>query len=147
MEDEEWDAVINTNLSSIYRMTKTFIKPMFRKRYGRIISIGSVVGHSGNPGQTNYCATKAGLVGFTKSLAQEIGSRGITVNVVSPGFIQTDMTDKLPDMVRDEMLKRIPLRKMGLPIHIAKAVLFLASDGAEYITGETIHVNGGLYMA
>ncbi|WP_454784426.1 3-oxoacyl-ACP reductase FabG [Legionella sp. WA2024007413] len=146
MDDEEWYKVIETNLNSIYKMSKICIKPMFRARWGRIISIGSVVGSSGNSGQVNYTAAKAGIVGFSKSLAQEIGSRGITVNVVAPGFIDTDMTAALPDMVKEEMLKRIPMRKLGEPNDIAEAVAFLASDSAKYITGETIHVNGGMYM-
>ncbi|WP_298624328.1 3-oxoacyl-ACP reductase FabG [uncultured Legionella sp.] len=147
MDDEEWLKVINTNLNSIYRMSKACLKPMFRARWGRIISVGSVVGASGNSGQVNYTAAKAGVVGFSKSLAQEIGSRGITVNVVAPGFIDTDMTTSLPDMVKDEMLKRIPMRKLGQAEDIADAVAFLASDCAKYITGETIHVNGGMYMS
>jgi 3-oxoacyl-[acyl-carrier protein] reductase len=146
MDDEEWFKVIETNLNSIYRMSKACLKPMFRARWGRIISIGSVVGASGNSGQVNYTAAKAGVVGFSKSLAQEIGSRGITVNVVAPGFIDTDMTAALPDMVKDELLKRIPMRKLGQAADIADAVAFLASDSAKYITGETIHVNGGMYM-
>ncbi|RUR12147.1 3-oxoacyl-ACP reductase FabG [Legionella sp. km772] len=146
MDDEEWFKVIETNLNSIFRMSKACLKPMFRARWGRIISIGSVVGSSGNSGQVNYTAAKAGVVGFSKSLAQEIGSRGITVNVVAPGFIDTDMTTALPDMVKDEMLKRIPMRKLGQAEDIAEAVAFLASDSAKYITGETIHVNGGMYM-
>lgn len=146
MDDEEWYKVIETNLNSIYRLTKACLKPMFRARWGRIISVGSVVGSSGNSGQVNYTAAKAGVVGFSKSLAQEVGSRGITINVVSPGFIDTDMTAKLPDMVKEEMLKRIPLRHLGEPNDIADAVAFLASDSAKYITGETIHVNGGMYM-
>ena len=146
MDDDEWFKVIETNLNSIYRMSKICIKSMFRARWGRIISIGSVVGSSGNTGQVNYTAAKAGVVGFTKSLAQEIGSRGITVNVVAPGFIDTDMTTALPEMVKEEMLKRIPLRKLGQPEDIANAVAFLASDDAKYITGSTIHVNGGMYM-
>lgn len=146
MDDDEWYNVIETNLNAIYRVTKACIKPMFRARYGRIISIGSVVGSSGNSGQVNYTAAKAGIIGFSKSLAQEIGSRGITVNVVAPGFIDTDMTQGLPDMVKEEMLKRIPLRKFGDVEDIANAVAFLASDSAKYITGETIHVNGGMYM-
>jgi len=146
MEDEEWYKVIETNLTSIFRITKACIKPMFRARYGRIISVGSVVGASGNSGQVNYTAAKAGLVGFTKSLAQEMGSRGITVNVVAPGFIDTEMTQALPDLVKEEMLKRIPLRKLGQAQDVANAVAFLASDSAKYITGETIHVNGGMYM-
>lgn len=146
MDDEEWYKVIETNLNSIYKMSKICIKSMFRARWGRIISIGSVVGSSGNSGQVNYTAAKAGVVGFSKSLAQEVGSRGITVNVVAPGFIDTDMTAALPDMVKDEMLKRIPMRKLGEPQDIAEAVAFLASESAKYITGETIHVNGGMYM-
>jgi 3-oxoacyl-[acyl-carrier protein] reductase len=146
MEDEEWYKVIETNLTSIFRLTKACLKPMFRARWGRIISIGSVVGSSGNSGQTNYTAAKAGLVGFSKSLAQEMGSRGITVNVVAPGFIDTDMTAALPDMVKEEMLKRIALKHLGKPEDIAAAVAFLASDDAKYITGETLHVNGGMYM-
>jgi 3-oxoacyl-[acyl-carrier protein] reductase len=147
MDDEEWYKVIETNLNSIYRMSKACLKSMFRARWGRIISVGSVVGASGNSGQVNYTAAKAGVVGFSKSLAQEIGSRGITVNVVAPGFIDTDMTTALPDMVKDEMLKRIPMRKLGQAEDVADAVVFLASDSAKYITGETIHVNGGMYMS
>lgn len=146
MDDDEWYKVIETNLNSIYRMSKACLKPMFRARWGRIISVGSVVGSSGNSGQVNYTAAKAGVVGFSKSLAQEIGSRGITVNVVAPGFIDTDMTTALPDIVKEEMLKRIPLRKLGQAEDVADAVVFLASDSAKYITGETIHVNGGMYM-
>ncbi|CEG56750.1 3-oxoacyl-ACP reductase FabG [Legionella fallonii] len=146
MDDDEWYKVIETNLNSIYRMSKACLKPMFKARWGRIISIGSVVGASGNSGQVNYTAAKAGVIGFSKSLAQEIGSRGITVNVVAPGFIDTDMTAALPDMVKEEMLKRIPLRKLGMAEDVAAAVVFLASDRAKYITGETIHVNGGMYM-
>ena len=146
MDDDEWYKVIETNLNAIYRMSKACLKPMFRARWGRIISVGSVVGSSGNSGQVNYTAAKAGVVGFSKSLAQEIGSRGITVNVVAPGFIDTDMTTALPDMVKEEMLKRIPLRKLGQADDVADAVVFLASDSAKYITGETIHVNGGMYM-
>lgn len=146
MEDEEWCRVIETNLTSVYRMTKACLKPMFRARYGRIINLGSVVGSSGNPGQTNYTAAKAGLVGFSKSLASEMGSRGITVNVVAPGFIDTEMTASLPDMVKEEMLKRIPLKRLGHVNDIAEAVAFLASDAAAYISGATLHVNGGMYM-
>lgn len=146
MDDDEWYKVIETNLNAVYRMSKACLKSMFRARWGRIISIGSVVGACGNSGQVNYTAAKAGVVGFTKSLAQEIGSRGITVNVVAPGFIDTDMTTALPDMVKEEMLKRIPMRKLGQPDDIAEVVAFLSSDGAKYITGETIHVNGGMYM-
>lgn len=146
MDDDEWFKVIETNLNSVFRMSKLCIRTMFRARWGRIISIGSVVGSSGNTGQVNYTAAKAGIIGFSKSLAQEIGSRGITVNVVAPGFIDTDMTNALPDMVKEEMLKRIPLRHLGQPEDIANAVAFLASDEAKYITGTTIHVNGGMYM-
>jgi 3-oxoacyl-[acyl-carrier protein] reductase len=146
MDDDEWDRVIATNLSAVFRMTRAFIKPMFRARFGRIINIGSVVGSSGNPGQVNYTAAKAGLIGFSKSLAQELGSRGITVNVVAPGFIETEMTDVLPDLVKSEMKKRIPLKRLGTPDDIAATVAFLASDAANYITGETIQVNGGMYM-
>jgi 3-oxoacyl-[acyl-carrier protein] reductase len=146
MSDEEWDSVITTNLSAVFRMTRALVKPMFRARFGRIINVGSVVGSSGNPGQVNYTAAKAGLIGFSKSLAQEIGSRGITVNVVAPGFIDTEMTDVLPDLVKSEMKKRIPVKRFGTPDDIAKTVAFLASDAANYITGETIHVNGGMYM-
>ncbi|MFA6302314.1 MAG: 3-oxoacyl-ACP reductase FabG [Legionella sp.] len=147
MDDEEWYKVIETNLNSIYRLTKACLKPMFRARYGRIISVGSVVGHSGNAGQVNYTAAKAGVEGFSKSLAIEIGSRGITVNVVAPGFIDTEMTANLPDLVKEEMMKRIPMRKLGQPEDVADAVAFLASDSAKYITGATIHVNGGMYMS
>jgi len=146
MSDDEWSRVIETNLTSIFRLSRACIKPMFRARWGRVITIGSVVGSSGNSGQVNYTAAKAGVVGFSKSLAQEIGSRGITVNVVAPGFIDTDMTQGLPDMVKDEMLKRIPLKRLGKAEEVAEVVAFLASDAASYISGETIHVNGGMYM-
>jgi 3-oxoacyl-[acyl-carrier protein] reductase len=146
MDDDEWYRVIETNLNAIYRLSKACLKPMFRARFGRIVNVGSVVGSSGNAGQVNYTAAKAGVVGFSKSLAQEIGSRGITVNVVAPGFIETDMTAALPDLVREEMLKRIPMKRMGQVEDIAEVVAFLASDAAKYITGETIHVNGGMYM-
>lgn len=146
MEDDEWLRVIETNLNAVFRMSKACLKAMFRARWGRIINVGSVVGASGNPGQSNYTATKAGLVGFSKSLAAEMGSRHVTVNVVAPGFIDTDMTAVLPDMIKEEMLKRIPMRCLGEPKDIAEAVAFLASDAAKYITGETIHVNGGMYM-
>ena len=146
MDDEEWYRVIETNLNAVFRLSRACIKPMFRARWGRIISIGSVVGASGNAGQANYTAAKAGVAGFSKSLAQEMGSRGITVNVVAPGFIDTDMTAALPDMVKTEMLKRIPMKRLGKVEDIAAVVAFLASDAANYITGETIHVNGGMYM-
>jgi 3-oxoacyl-[acyl-carrier protein] reductase len=147
MKDDEWDSIINTNLSSVFRMSKICLRGMMKARTGRIISISSVVGASGNAGQTNYAAAKAGLVGFSKSLAREIGSRGVTVNVVAPGFIDTDMTRELSDEQRKALLGEIPLKSLGKPEDIAHAVLFLASDMGAYITGETIHVNGGMYMA
>jgi 3-oxoacyl-[acyl-carrier protein] reductase len=146
MDDEEWYKVIETNLTSVFRLSQACLKNMMRARWGRIINIGSIVCSSGNAGQANYTAAKAGLVGFSKSLAQEIASRNITVNVVSPGFISTDMTSALPDMIKEEMLKRIPMKRLGQPDDIAKAVVFLASDDASYITGATIHVNGGMMM-
>ena len=147
MKDDEWDAIMNTNLTSIYRLSKACLRAMMKARKGRIISIASVVGVSGNPGQTNYAAAKAGVIGFSKSLAREVGSRGITVNVVAPGFIDTDMTRALPEAQRAALLAQIPLARLGQPQEIAKTVAFLASPGAAYITGETIHVNGGMYMA
>lgn len=146
MEDDEWYRVIETNLNAIYRLSKACLKSMIRARFGRIITVGSVVGSSGNAGQVNYTAAKAGIIGFSKSLAQEVGSRNITVNVVSPGFIDTDMTRRLPDNIKEELLKRIPLRRLGDVSDIAEAVAFLASAYAGYITGETLHVNGGMYM-
>ncbi|OOR99752.1 3-oxoacyl-ACP reductase [Haemophilus paracuniculus] len=146
MKDEEWFDIIQTNLTSVYRLSKAMLRTMMKKRFGRIITIGSVVGSMGNPGQTNYCAAKAGLVGFSKSLAKEVASRGITVNVVAPGFIATDMTDELTDEQKNAILSQIPAGQLGQAKDIAKAVAFLASDDAGYITGETIHVNGGLYM-
>jgi 3-oxoacyl-[acyl-carrier protein] reductase len=146
MEDEEWYRVIETNMNAVFRLSKACIKPMFRARWGRIITMGSVVGSIGNAGQANYTAAKAGIVGFSKSLAQEMGRRGITVNVVAPGFIDTDMTAALPALVKEEMLKRIPMRRLGTVDDVASVVAFLASDAASYITGETIHVNGGMYM-
>ncbi len=146
MKDEQWDDIINTNLSSVFRMCRAVVRPMMKKRSGRIISITSVVGSTGNPGQTNYAAAKAGLVGFSKSLAREIGSRGITVNTVAPGFIDTDMTRDLAEDQREALSKQIPLGRLGSTEEVAAAVLFLASPGAAYITGETIHVNGGMYM-
>jgi 3-oxoacyl-[acyl-carrier protein] reductase len=146
MKDEDWDKVINTNLKSVFKLSKSVIRKMMKNRYGRIINISSVVGHTGNAGQTNYTAAKAGISGFTKSLAQEVGSRGITVNCVAPGFIETDMTKSLPDDYKEQMLNKIPLARLGSPIEIAKAVAFLASDNAGYITGETLHINGGMLM-
>jgi 3-oxoacyl-[acyl-carrier protein] reductase len=146
MKDEQWDEIINTNLSSIFRMCKAVIRPMMKKRNGRIINISSVVGATGNPGQTNYAATKAGLIGFSKSLAREIGSRNITVNTVAPGFIDTDMTRELNEEQKQKLVGQIPLGRLGSADEIATAVVFLASPGAAYITGETIHVNGGMYM-
>jgi 3-oxoacyl-[acyl-carrier protein] reductase len=146
MKDEQWDEIINTNLSSIFRMCKAVIRPMMKKRNGRIINISSVVGATGNPGQTNYAATKAGLIGFSKSLAREIGSRSITVNTVAPGFIDTDMTRELSEEQKQKLVGQIPLGRLGSADEIATAVVFLASPGAAYITGETIHVNGGMYM-
>ena len=147
MKESEWDDIINTNLTSVFRLSKICLRGMMKARKGRIISISSVVGATGNPGQANYAAAKAGVVGFSKSLAQEIGSRGITVNVVAPGFIDTDMTRELGDAQRDALLNHIPLGQLGQPQDIANAVLFLASDMASYITGETLHVNGGMYMS
>lgn len=147
MKADEWDSVINTNLTSLYRVCKACLRGMTKARHGRIINIASVVGASGNPGQTNYAAAKAGMIGFTKSLAREIGSRGITVNAVAPGFIATDMTRDLAEEQKQVLLAGIPLGRLGTPAEIAATVAFLASDGAAYITGETIHVNGGMYMA
>lgn len=146
MKDEDWDAVISTNLTSVYRMSQAVLRPMMKARTGRIISISSVVGHMGNAGQTNYAAAKAGMAGFTKSLAAEVGSRNITVNCVAPGFIETDMTAELPEAIKTKMLERVPLGRLGNVNEIAATVAFLASPSAAYITGETIHVNGGMYM-
>ena len=147
MKDSEWDDIMDTNLTSVFRLSKMCLRGMMKARKGRIISISSVVGATGNPGQANYAAAKAGVVGFSKSLAQEIGSRGITVNVVAPGFIDTDMTRELSDEQRKVLLEHIPLKMLGQPEDIANAVLYLASDMASYVTGETIHVNGGMYMS
>lgn len=146
MKDEEWDAVISTNLSSIYRLTRACLRDMMKMRHGRIINIASVSAMSGNAGQSNYTASKAGVIGFTKSLAREVASRGITANVVAPGFIETDMTAELNESQRTQAVAQIPAGHMGTPEDIAHAVSFLVSSGAAYITGETIHVNGGLYM-
>ena len=146
MKDEEWDAILDTNLTSVFRLARAVLRPMMKARYGRIVSIASVVGCSGNAGQTNYAAAKAGMIGFSKSLAQEVGSRGITVNCVAPGFIDTDMTRTLPDAARQKLLERIPAGKLGTPEDIAHAVAYLASAGAGYVTGTTLHVNGGMYM-
>jgi 3-oxoacyl-[acyl-carrier protein] reductase len=146
MKPDEWDAVINTNLTSMYRLCKACVKGMTKARRGRIINISSVVGSSGNGGQTNYSASKAGIEGFTRSLAKEIGSRGITVNAVAPGFIETDMTRDLPEQQTAALLSQIPLGRLGQPEEIAAAVGFLASKQGAYITGETLHVNGGMYM-
>jgi len=146
LKDDDWQAVIETNLSSVYRLSKACIRGMMKARQGRIINIASVVGVTGNPGQANYCAAKAGMIGFTKSLAREVGSRNITVNCVAPGFIDTDMTRKLPEEQRADLLAQIPAGRLGRPEEIAAAVAFLASPEAAYITGETLHVNGGMYM-
>jgi 3-oxoacyl-[acyl-carrier protein] reductase len=147
MKEEEWDSIMDTNLKSAYRLSKAVLRAMMKARHGRIINVGSVVGASGNAGQANYSAAKAALVGFTKSLAQEVGSRQITVNCVAPGFIDTEMTRALPDAQRDKLLERIPLGRLGAPDDIAHAVAYLASDAASYVTGATLHVNGGMYMA
>lgn len=147
MKDEDWGAVIDTNLSSVFRTSKAVLRGMIKARKGRIINIASVVGATGNPGQANYAAAKAGMVGFAKSLAREVGSRGITVNTVAPGFIDTDMTRALSDEQRTALLANIPLGRLGAAQDIANAVAFLASDAAAYVTGETLHVNGGMHMA
>jgi 3-oxoacyl-[acyl-carrier protein] reductase len=146
MTEEEWDAILDTNLKSVYRLSKACLRPMMKARKGRIISISSVVGATGNPGQANYAAAKAGIVGFTKALAREIGSRNITVNAVAPGFIDTDMTRALPEAARTALVQQIPLGRLGTPEDIAHAVAYLASPQAAYVTGLTLHVNGGMYM-
>ncbi|KJG12331.1 3-ketoacyl-ACP reductase [Photobacterium iliopiscarium] len=146
MKEDEWQDIMDTNLTSVFRLSKAVLRAMMKKRHGRIISIGSVVGTMGNAGQTNYAAAKAGLLGFTKSMAREVASRGITVNAVAPGFIETDMTKALNDDQRAATLANVPAGRLGDPREIAAAVAFLASDEAAYITGETLHVNGGMYM-
>ncbi|KGQ42762.1 3-ketoacyl-ACP reductase [Gallibacterium anatis IPDH697-78] len=146
MKEEDWDIILQTNLSSVFHLSKAVLRSMMKKRFGRIISIGSVVASMGNPGQANYCAAKAGIIGFSKALAKEVASRGITVNVVAPGFIATDMTDALTEEQKAATLAQVPAGRLGEPKDIAKAVAFLASDDAAYITGETLHVNGGMYM-
>ncbi len=146
MKDDEWNDIINTNLTPIYRMSKAVLRGMMKKRVGRIINVGSVVGTMGNAGQTNYAAAKAGVIGFTKSMAREVASRGVTVNTVAPGFIETDMTKALNDDQRAATLANVPAGRLGDPREIASAVVFLASPEAAYITGETLHVNGGMYM-
>ncbi len=147
MKDEDWQAILDTNLTPIFRLSRAVLRGMMKARSGRIISIASVIGAIGNAGQANYAAAKAGIVGFTKSLAREVGSRGITANVVAPGFIETDMTRELPEAQRTAMLGNIALGRLGAPEDIANAVLFLASPAAAYVTGETLHVNGGMHMA
>jgi len=146
MKDDEWESIIDTNLSSVYRLSKALLRGMMKARYGRIVNITSVVGMTGNPGQTNYAAAKAGILGFTRSLAREVGSRGITVNAVAPGFIDTDMTRALGDSQRQSLVEAIPLNRLGSVEDVAHAVAFLASSEAGYITGETLNVNGGMYM-
>jgi 3-oxoacyl-[acyl-carrier protein] reductase len=146
MSDDEWDAIIQTNLTSVFKMSKSVLRPMMKKRAGRIITIASVVGVMGNAGQANYAAAKAGLIGFSKSLAREVGSRGITVNTVAPGFIITDMTASLPEEQKEALAKQIPMGELGTAQNIADSVLFLSADSGSYITGQTIHVNGGMIM-
>ena len=146
MKDDDWDAVIDTNLKAVFRACRAAVRPMMKQRYGRIINITSVVGAAGNPGQANYCASKAGVAGMTRSLARELGSRNITVNCVAPGFIATDMTDTLPEAQKAALLAQIPLGRLGSPDDIASAVVYLASAQAGYITGSELHVNGGMYM-
>lgn len=146
MKEEEWDAVINTNLKGVFLCTKAVTRPMMKQRYGRIVNVASIVGVSGNPGQANYVAAKAGVIGLTKTAAKELASRNITVNAVAPGFITTDMTDQLSEDVRQTMLQQIPLARFGNPEDIAHVVAFLVSDGASYMTGQTIHVDGGMVM-
>jgi 3-oxoacyl-[acyl-carrier protein] reductase len=146
MSDKDWDTVLEVDLSSVFRLTRELTYPMMRRKSGRIINIASIVGVTGNPGQVNYCAAKAGMIGFSKSLAQEIASRGVTVNCVAPGFIASAMTDRLNDKQRETIMASIPMKKMGIGADIASAVVFLASDEASYVTGQTLHVNGGMAM-
>ncbi|MBU8877798.1 3-oxoacyl-[acyl-carrier-protein] reductase [Bacillus sp. FJAT-29790] len=146
MKEDEWDDVININLKGVFLCTKAVSRQMMKQRSGRIINISSIVGTSGNPGQANYVAAKSGVIGLTKTTAMELASRGITVNAIAPGFITTDMTDKLSEEVKDQMLKQIPLAQFGEPSDIANAVVFLASDDSRYMTGQTLHVNGGMFM-
>ena len=147
MKDEDWDAVLDTNLKSVFRLTRAVSRAMMKARFGRVVNIGSVVGSMGNAGQVNYAAAKAGLIGLTKSLAAELGSRNITVNLVAPGFIDTDMTQTLPEAQRAKLVEMIPAGRLGSPQDIAEAVKFLCGDGAGYVTGTTLHVNGGMYFA
>jgi len=147
MSEEDWAEVINTNLSSVYRVSKAVLRGMTKARWGRIVNITSVVAGMGNPGQANYCASKAGIEGFSRSLAKEISGRGVTINCVAPGFIETDMTEELPDATKASMLANVPMARLGQPEEVAGAVRFLVSNDASYITGETLHVNGGMYMA
>jgi len=147
MKEDEWEDIISTNLSSVFKMSKSVLRGMIKKRFGRIISITSVVGAMGNAGQTNYAASKAGIIGFTKSLAREVGVRGITVNAIAPGFIETDMTDSLPESQKEILASQIPMGRLGTVDEVAQAVLFLASENSSYITAQTLHVNGGMYSA
>lgn len=147
MKDADWDAVLDTDLKSVFRLSRAVLRGMMKARAGRIVSITSVVGAAGNPGQANYAAAKAGIAGFTRALAREVASRGITVNCVAPGFIDTDMTRALPEAQRDALLAQIPLGRLGRPEDVAAAVLYLASDAGAYVTGTTLHVNGGMYMS
>lgn len=147
MKDDEWQDIIDTNLTAIFNLSKAVLRGMMKKKHGRIVNVGSVVGSTGNPGQANYAAAKAGVIGFSKSMAREVASRGITINVVAPGFIDTDMTKALSDEQKEAIFKDIPANRLGRPEEIAATVAFLVSDSAAYITGETIHVNGGMYMS